>query len=376
MIKLAWRQLQLDPVRTSLTVIALGFILCVILVLKGFEQGQYLQISKIVLNRNADLIVAQEGVSNFIAVRSSIPQLARANVESVDGVINAHPITAIPIIYEKNNKRTPVYVLVYDTRGGPAHIIEGNGIDDGRDIVIDRSLAQKYGIHLGDPFLVSDFEFKVSGITNEAAFMMPFAFVNYDGMIDLFIESEIAPDLSTFPLLSYMLVELDASTDREKAVHEIEAAAPSVDVMTPEQLAARDVSLARTFFSPIMGLLVTIGYIIAMLLVGTILYADIRSRVKSFAVLKALGFPLNKLFFAVLIQAFLLLIFAIPIGAILAQGFAIFIQNVAPVYLIYIFEPSVLLQTLLASLVFAAVGAFIPLRTIQRSDPMLAFQQG
>ena len=376
MFRLAWRQLKIDSVRTSFTIFALGSIICVILVLKGFEQGQYYQLSRIVFNRNADLIVAQEGINNFIAVRSSIPQTARAKTESVDGVINAHPITAIPIIYEKNNKRTPVYVLVYDTWGGPASIVEGVGISDGRDVVIDRSLARKYGIRLGDPFLVSDFEFKVSGITNEAAFMMPFAFVNYDGMIDLFIESEIAPDLTTFPLLSYMLVELDESADPEKTADIIEAAVPSVDVMTPEQLAARDVNLALTFLSPMMGLLVTIGYVIAMLLVGTILYSDIKSRVKSFAVLKALGFPLNKLFFAVLIQAFLLLVIAIPIGAILTQGLAVFIHDVAPVYLIRIFEPNVLLQTLLASFAFATMGALIPLRTIRPSDPMLAFQQG
>ena len=374
MLRLAWRQVQLEPMRTLLTTLALGSVLCVILVLEGFEQGQYHQLSRIVFNRNADLVVMQEGITNFIAVRSSIPQLARAEVESVDGVVNAHPMTAIPIIYEENGQRTPVYVLVYDTWGGPVSITQGSGISDGRDIVIDRSLAQKYDLNPGDPFLISEFEFKVSGITDEAAFMMPFAFVNYDGMIDLFLESEIAPDLATFPLLSYMLVELDGDSERGKVAEQIEAVTPSVDVMTPEQLAARDVSMARTFFGPIMGLMVTIGYVIGMLLVGTIMFADIRSRAKSFAVLKALGFPLKNLFVAVLIQSLLLLVIAIPIGCLLAQGLAAFIHNVAPVYLIRIFEPYVFLQTLLASLAFAAIGAFVPLRMIQRSDPVTAFQ--
>ena len=66
MLRLALRQLQLDPVRASLTVIALGSLLCVILVLKGFEQAQYYQISRIVLNRNADLI----GLPKWVIIES------------------------------------------------------------------------------------------------------------------------------------------------------------------------------------------------------------------------------------------------------------------------------------------------------------------
>jgi hypothetical protein len=325
--RLALRQLQNDLLRTLLTAVALGSVIAVILLLKGFEQGQYYQLAQIVLNRKADLVVTQAGVTNFIATRSSIPQFTRADVESVNGVVNAHPITAIPIIYEKNNRRTPVYVLVFDTKGGPPSIIKGHDIKDGKDIVIDSSLAKKYNIHLGDP-----------------AFMMPFAFIGYDGMIDLFLESEIAPDLSTFPLLSYMLVELEPSADLVKVASQIEARVPTVDVITPKQLSDRDVNLGRVFFGPIIGLLVMVGFVIGMLVVGLIMYADIRSRVKSFAVLKALGFSFNKLFIVVLLQSMLLLLIAIPIGILIAQGLATFIQTLAPVYLIRIFEPLVFIH--------------------------------
>ena len=374
MFLLAWRQILLDPLRTILTSVALGSVIAVILILVGFEQGLYHQLEQIVINRKADLIVTQAGVNNFIAVRSSIPQVARAKVEAVDGVINAHPVTAIPIIYNVNNIRTPVYVVVYDTRGGPSSIIQGHKIKKGRDIVIDSSLAKKYNLKPGDSFQVTDFEFKIVGITQEAAFMMPFAFINYDGMIDLFIESEIAPDLSTFPLLSYMLVELEPTADRESIARQIEQRVPSVDVMTPDQLAQNDVNMGKVFFEPIMGLLVSIGYIIGMLVVGLIMYADIHGRIKSFAVLKALGFSFSRLFLAVLVQSLLLLAVSIPIGILLALGISEFIETLSPVYLIQLFDPKMLSQTLIACFGFAFIGALIPVRTIQRTDPMLAFQ--
>ena len=374
MLRLALRQLQLDLQRTLLTAAAVGAVIAVILILKGFEQGQYHQLDRLVRNRQSDLIATQAGIANFTAVRSSIPQLARAQVESVEGVVNAHPVTAIPVIYEENNRRTPVSILVYDTKGGPAMIMRGNDLVDSRDIVIDVSLAKKYALNPGDTFIVSDFEFNISGITEESAFMMPFAFISYDGMIDLYLESEIAPDLSTFPLLSNMLIEVDPAADRDEVARRIEARVPSIDVFPSEKLADRDVTLGKAFFGPIMGLLVGVANVIGLLVIALVMYADVRGRLRSFAVMKALGFSQGRLSRAVLLQALLLLIAALPVAILLGSGLAALIHSTAPLYLIRLFEPFVFGQTIAASLVFAILGALIPLRLVHRSDPMVAFE--
>jgi ABC-type antimicrobial peptide transport system permease subunit len=376
MLKLAIRQIQLDPVRTLLTAIAIGSVIAVVLVLKGFEQGQYFQLEQMVLKRSSDLVVAQSGVRNFIAVRSSIPQTVRTEIEEIDGVESSYPLTAIPLIHNVANLLTPVYVLVIDTGGGPSSIVEGNGIKNSRDIVIDSALAKKYGIRPGDDFIISDFKFKVAGITREAAFMMPFAFISYDGMIDLYLESEIAPDLSTFPMLSYLMLKLDEGADPDKVASSIEKLLPSVDVYTPEQVAARDVNMGRTFFAPIMGLLVVVTYIIGLLVVALIIYADVRGRLRDFAVLKAIGFPFRSLVAAVIIQAVLLLIIALPVAVVVSYGLSIVIHYNAPVYMIYVFEPILLTRTFVAAIVLSVIGALIPLELIRRSDPAIVFEGG
>ncbi|HEB59320.1 MAG TPA: ABC transporter permease [Gammaproteobacteria bacterium] len=375
MFRLAWKHLTCDVLRTAMTAVALASVIAVILVLDGFEQGQYRQLQKVIAERHADLFAAQAGVSNFVAARSSLPQLSREAVESVAGVVNAHPLTALPIIYKQEGKLTPVYILVYDTRGGPGEILAGNNIRDGRDIVIDQTLAKRYGLGIGDTFVVSDFDFRVSGITDEAAFFMPFAFVNYDGMIDLFLESQIAPDLSTFPLLSFLLIELEPGADRKAVQAAIEKGVREVDVFTPEELAAQDVGMARTFYRPIMGLLASVAWVMGLLVVGLILYADVRGRRRNFAVMKALGFRHRHLVTVVLAQSLLLMLLAIPAGLLIAQGTAAYIHSVAPVYLIRIYEPAIFFRTILASLFLALLGALIPLRSVWRSDPMLAFQE-
>lgn len=374
MLKLAFKLLGYDKQKTLFTVLALAAVISVILILEGFEQGQYTQLEQVVLNRNADLIAAQSGVENFIATRSVIPQLSRIDVEAVEGVKQAHPITALPIIYKKDNLRTPVYIIVYDSSGGPSELLEGRAFQYGSNIVIDKSLSEKYGLKIDDEFVVNEFKFTISGITNESAFMMPFAFINYDGMIDLFLESDIAPDLSTFPLLSFLLVELKPNADKQQVIRMLEASVPSVDVHTTEEIAKNDIVLGRTFFEPIMGVLVSVGYVIGLLVVGLIMYSDISASRKSYAVLKAIGFPIKKLFRMVVLQSSLLILMAIPIGTLLALISAMSIEMSEPIYLIEIVNTTVYYQTLGACLAFALVSGLFPLVIINRSDPMLAFQ--
>ena len=374
MFRLAYRQLLLDPVRSILTGLAIASVIAVILVLAGFENGLYYQLRRAVLDRGADLIVAQAGVSNLLAARSSLPQLTRADVEAVPGVAHAHPLTAIPIIYTDQGIKRPVFVWVYQTLGGPSRIEYGEPVTEGRDIVIDKALASKYGLQPGDSFVVSDFEFKVSGVaSNEAALFTSFAFINYDGLIDLFLESEIAPDISTFALLSFLLVELEPGADVERVAADIEHSVEQADVHTPERLAASDVRLGRDLFGPILGLLTTIAYIIGLLVVGLISYADAIARTRNFGVLKALGFCQRALAGLVICKTLLLLAIAFPIGVVMAQAIAAFIHWAVPLYEVLPLVAGTLAKTIAAAVVFALIGAVIPVRMVRRLDPMVVF---
>jgi ABC-type antimicrobial peptide transport system permease subunit len=126
---------------------------------------------------------------------------------------------------------------------------------------------------------------------------------------------------------------------------------------------------------PIIGLLVGVGYVIGLLVAALILYAEVTGRLQSFAVLKALGFPFRRLIQAVIAHALLLLAIALPVGIALGQALAILVHWAAPLYVLRIFEPDGFAQTMVASLAFALTGALIPLRSVRRADPMMAFQR-
>ena len=375
MWRLALRQLTHDRVRSILTALAVSISIAVILILRGFEQGLYAQSESVVLDRGGQLIVAQSGISNFLAVRSSLPQLTRARVEAIAGVASANPITGFWVIYGSEGNKFPLLLLVYDALGGPTHLIQGHPIEDGHDAIIDIGLSKKFGLKPGDTLLISDFKFRIAGITSHSsALFSTFAFVTYDGMIDLFLESEIAPDISTFPLLSFLLVELEPGADRTAVAQFIEDRLPEVDVFTPQQLAQNDVALGKELFGPIMGVLISLSYVIGLLVIGLIVYSDVSARRHQFGVMKALGFHLSHIARGVMMQSLMLMLVAYPVGVFLAKLVAVGIEWRAPVYMVYVLEPVGLMKVLVGVALMMLIGSLLPLRLIARTEPLIAFQ--
>ncbi len=375
MFRLALRQFQFDLLRSSLTMAAIAAVIAVILVLRGFETGLYEQSRAAVLDRGADLFVAQTGVTNFVAVRSSLHQLARREVEAIEGVVEAHPVTSFSVIYQNGGQKVPVYILVYDIRGGPANLLAGHMPATAREVVVDRSLAHKFDLALGDPLVISAFEFRVSGVAaDSAAFFMPFVFITYDGMLDFVMKSDIAPDLSAFPLVSHLLVELEPDVKADDVAVVIESVVDNVDVYLPKQMALQDVQMGQGLFGPVMGLLVSVAYVVGLLVVGLIVYADVRGRMRMFGVLKALGFRLSHLTSSVMIQTLMYLVAAFPLGTLLGWIVATLIEFVAPLYRVPIVDADGLAQTFFAGIFFAVLGGMVPLRLIATIDPIVAFR--
>lgn len=375
MLRFVLRQLTSEPLHTMLVVAAISAAVAVTLILCGFEEGLYAQSEAVVLDRGAQLIAAQAGVSNFLAVRSSLPQLTRQHVEAVEGVKIAHPITSFWVIYGPEGNKFPLLLLVFDSFGGPPNLIAGRPIRGGHDAVIDAGLSKRFGLKVGDKLIVSDFSFDIVGITRgSSALFSTFAFVSYDGMIDLFLESEIAPDISTFPLLSFLLVETLPNADVDQVRRAMEAQVPDVDVFTPRELADKDVALGKELFGPIMNVLISLSYVIGMLIIGLVVYADVGAKLRTFGVLKALGFRVSHIASGVMLQTLIMTILAFPLGLVVALGVAAAIEANMPVYRVYFLEPDIMFKALVGLVFMAIIGGLLPLRLIAREEPAIAFQ--
>ncbi len=363
------------PARTALTILAIAAILAEILVLEGFLTGSYTQLRQAVLQRGGDVIVSQKGVTNFLAARSILPQRARRDVESRPGVASAHPLTSISAIYEADGRLTPIIVLVYDDKGGPSRLIAGRAPRKSREIVIDRSLAERYGLSVGDTLTLSAYDFTVSGIADGAAALFtPFAFLTYDGLIDFYFESDVAADIAAFPLLSFLMVDVKKGFSPAAVAADISANVPEASAILPAQLAANDENLGRELLGPIMNLLLGLSYGIGALAIGLFSYAAVRTRRKSLGVLRALGFDTRHLVIGVMTEALGTVVLAIPLGIAIGAGLGSLIESLAPVYMLQTLDPTALWRTALIALVLAVLGALAPLGSLMRLDPATAFR--
>lgn len=375
MLRLAYRQMIRAPRRTAVTIFAVAAVIAVLLVLEGFRAGVYAQLRAGVLDRGGDLVVTQAGIANMIAVRSVLPQLTRLAVEDVTGVREAHPLTGLPIIYDRDGRKTPIFLFVYDGLGGPHEIIAGRSIAGPREIVIDHSLANKYDISPGDGFVVSGFRFTVAGIAaDSAALFTAFGFISYDGLIDFYWESDMVADITTFPLLSFLLVEVEPGASATAVAERIEAAIPDGDVYSPEALARRDVALGESFVGPVLGVLLIVTYLIGVLVVGLFMFSAINARRRALGVLRALGFTVRALCASIIAEVAVMTLLAIPVGMAMAWLIAEAIHGLAPLYQSLPLDPALVLRTAIGSLVFGLVGAVVPVKVVARLDPAVAFR--
>jgi putative ABC transport system permease protein len=376
MLKLAAKQILHEPAKTSLVVLAIAAVVATILVLRAFENGIYEQL-RLFAEAKTPLIVAQKGVRNLMTDRSSLPQSARDTVEAVAGVQTAHPATVFPVIYRQGSRQNPIYLWVYDQAGGPRRLIGGRWPEGSREVVIDWSLAKTFDLKPGDPLVVSDYEFRIAGITETTTvFFTSIVFVTYDALIDFFLESDVIADISTFPLLSFLLVDVAPGASAEATRAAIGGAVPDVSAWTREEVAAADVSTGRGVFGSVMSLLTGVAYLIGILVIGLICFADVATRSRSFAVLKALGFRDRHLVATVAAQTLLTLLAAFPLGVVLAMAAGAWLETIAPRFMLPVLLPGALGQTLAASLVLAVAGSFLPVRSIARIEPAVAFRGG
>lgn len=375
MFGLSFRSALQQPGRSLLVLLTIAAVVAEILILEGFLAGSYTQLRRAVMNRGGDVIVAQAGVRNFLAARSILPQQTRAAVEAVPGVAAASPLALLSFIYEREGRLTPIIVLVTDDTGAAANLISGRQATGSAEIVIDRALAQLYGLATGDMMTLADYDFTIVGVADGAAALFtPFAFVSFDGLIDFYFESDVAADIAAFPLLSFLLVEITPGADPGEVAAAIRVAVPDAEAMLPAELAENDVGLGRELLAPILNLLLALSYAAGALAIGLFMFVGVRGRRRSFGVLRALGFTTRHLVAGVVAEAVVVTVLAIPFGVLLARGFAILLQSSTPVYLVEIGAPAILLRTSAVVLALAVIGALSPLRSLMRLDPASAFR--
>lgn len=364
---LARRNLLKDKTRMALSVSGVALAVMLILVLNGFLDGMYAQITSYLDRSPGSIAVAQEDVVNLLASTSLLPDGIVPQAEAVRGVEAAIPILSQFVILDLHEQKQPAYMVGYDQKqgGGPWEMAVGREPRGRKEIVFDRILASRHGLGIGDEVEVLGKDFTIVGLSNgTTSWMTSFFFLRKKDAEDLLL----APGASSF-----LLLKTSARSDQEEILQRLNELS-GVNALTKKEMAANDLKLFAKVFSTPLKLMVAIAFLVGTMIVGLVIYTVTVERQREYGVIKAIGGANRVLYRVVLIQA----IVASTIGAIMGVLLTYFVSQgimaARPQFLIVI-NPFDAGWALLAGLGMALAAAFFPARVVAGLAPAEVFRR-
>lgn len=371
------RLLFVERRRAALTVLGVAAALLLVLVLDGIFAGAIDRVTSYIRSSSATVFVSQAGVRTMHMSASALPADTPAAIAAVPGVDWAAPIGFATVSAAGPGSRQLSYLIGYDTatgRGGPAELVAGRSPRTS-EAVVDEQGAAAMGVGLGDTVTILGTPLSVAGlstggtsITNTTIFVSAEQFGSLRGHAG-HAGADAGPGA-----ISYVLVATRDEASARAVADRIEATVPGVTAQTRAEFASSEAGVVEDMSADLLRLMSLIGLLIAMAVIALGLMTATLSRIRDFAVLKALGAPVRRLAGAVAVQVVWTVVLATATAAVLALLLGQLVPAVAPSVQISI-TPAALARTTVEALVIGLAAALWPLRRIAAVDPATAFRE-
>lgn len=364
-ISLARKNLFQDRRRSALAIAGVSAAFVLVLVLDGIFAGAMGQVTGYIRNSPADVFVAQRDVATMHMTSSALPPTVVTDVRAVDGVAWAEGLHYTTTNVDANGNSLLTYVFGYDTstgRGGPRNLAAGEPPTEGQALV-DTVAADELDVDVGDTVTILGQPFTISGLSTEGT---------YIANTTVFITGD---DFATLrgPTFAYVLAGANDGVSPTALRQQIADALPSTNVLTRDQFAREEASVVRSMAADVMAIMTAIGFLIALALIGLILFTATLSKQREYGVLKALGAGPWRLATVVLTQAAWTVALALAVATLASIAIGNFVEALTPNLAVDI-QPATVLRTTVTAGAIAAVAALLPIRRIARVDPATAFR--
>jgi putative ABC transport system permease protein len=366
---IAVKNLLFEKARLVIAVLGVAFGVLLMLVMTGLFVGTTRQVTTYIDHSRNAVWVMQPGVSQMFKAVSWLPADTREQLLALPEVASADPILGLPSDFVHRDSHTAYFVLGYDTAtgvGGPWSLSAGRNVDRPGEVVLDRILAGKNGIGLGDTVQIVDQQFSVVGLSNQTA-----AATNYYTFISL---SDAARLLRAGNRVSYFLVQPKAGLSDEQLTEGIRRGVPGVDAYTSATFAENSRDIIVKMIGRPLKTMIAIATLVGIALVGLTIWSLTAEQMTDFGVLRAIGVDPNQLWRTVVGQAGIIAALGYLIGAAIAYGAQLLLGDRMGDVTIAI-TPTMLAAVAAGTVVMAVLGSVLPARRIARIDPAIAFRR-
>lgn len=362
------RNLWHERGKLGLHVMGIAAALMLIGLLLGFRDGMYSSLTAYIDHTGADLVVSQLGSQGLFKATSSLPTTLHEAIDTIPGTREIDHILVADTIFSHANVKLPVLVIGYHWQtgfGGPWYIGKGRSLQGDNEILLDTWLAWRSGLDIGDQVSVLGKEFSVVGLTREtASWMSPYIFVSLSSAEDIL---QLSGDASFF------LVKLAPGANRLAVSETISTTFDKLEVLTPDEIAAADRKFLAAVLDRPIGVMLIISSVIAIAVMGLIIYTSIINRLPEFSTLKAIGSSNHWLRWLVIRETLLRTVLGFALSIFISYLAAGLIEYMWPQFTITI-RPVMIPIIGLSALVMALFSALWPIQQITRVDPAIVFK--
>jgi putative ABC transport system permease protein len=374
MLLVARKNLFSERVRLAISVGGVALSVFLIGILLSLYRGWNDQVGGFVEKVPADLWVASDGTTDFLAAASVLPDALAGKLRVLPEVDIVSPLIVRPMeVHEAGDSPDNTFdiqLVGYDPLiglGGPFRILEGKSPPGPGEIVIDEETRSRYGVNIGEIVIRGTKSLTVVGIASGGDFVYTqVAFVTLDTAIDFL-------SLEPKTIRTFLVLTLADPSERDVLADRLENATPGVKYVTPQQFASETRDRILGNILPILIVVLIVAFIVGLAVAGLTIYTATVEKSREYGILKAEGFTNPFLYRVVFEQSMITGFLGFASGAGLTLLAAPFAQDSVPQFVVYVRWQDIL-GIAGATTIMALFAAYIPVRRIASIDPVTVFK--
>jgi putative ABC transport system permease protein len=349
LLTISLRDLQFRKRQFAIAIIGAAMVFAMALILTGAREGFNTEARDTVEGTGADGWVVPEGVSGPFTTVSGLPASTADEIAGAPGVEAASPFVATSNTAKREDGElltiNALGVVPYEL-GSPGDVTDGEVLAGPGEAVVDERLKD---VGVGDTIEVSGLELEVVGEVEGRTYFggVPVVYMPLSDAQEITYRGE--------PLSNAVMFTGELRD------------APRGLTIQDNEVVQEDMKRVLDGAIGTIDLTRLLMWIVAAVIIGTVIYLSALERLTDFAVLKAVGGESRSLAIGLSVQA----VIASVLSAAVAAAFAQVLKPLFPLPITL--EPSAYLLMTAIAIVVGVLASVAALRRVLKVDPALAF---
>jgi putative ABC transport system permease protein len=364
MANLAAANVMHRKTRTAVSVLAVAMEVAMVMVLVGMANGTLGDIAERLQNVGADVLFQPPDASLILGATSAVMPLKFMDlIRNLEGVRAVAPVLNWHVSQIRGESRAVNLWAVdeesYSRISGGLDIVEGRGLSEPNDVVMDTILSGATGVRVGDTLPMLNRDFRVAGICRAGAGGRLYARIQ-----------DIQDAIGTPEKASFFLVKGLSALRADELTGKLLRAFPGYKITPMAQVSKvmqQNAVGLKQFKEALTGMAVVISFLVVLLA----MYTTIIERTREIGILRAIGASQARVVRLVIGESALICATGVVVGMALAVAGSWYIPSLFPTLVVQLASGWALIAAGLG-LVGGLLGSLYPALRAARMDPIHA----